>query len=70
MTAVIDASALVAGLLARDARGDWASGLMNGSSLTAPHLLPVEVTHAMRRLVSRGEVGTRALHLHHAVRTI
>jgi len=33
--------------------------ILDAKDADRPHLLPVEVTHAMRRLVSRGEVATR-----------
>lgn len=55
MTVVIDASAVMAGLVDRDPSGDWARELWEAGELAAPHLLPVEVANALRRLVSSGD---------------
>jgi len=48
---VVDASAVVAALIDRGQIGRWAEPLVFGGAVAAPHLLPVEVVSALRRLV-------------------
>lgn len=57
---VIDASVVVDVLLRRDAEGlaEWL--LSNDPEMHAPHLLDLEVVHAMRGFVRRGEVAASA----------
>ena len=57
MSVVIDASTLVAGLIDRGARGEWARQLIGSKPLLAPHLLPAEFTSGLRRLAA-GKVVT------------
>ncbi|MEA2024095.1 MAG: type II toxin-antitoxin system VapC family toxin [Actinomycetota bacterium] len=49
MTVVIDASAVLAALTEPGSRGAAASMTVAMSELIAPHLLDIEVTHALRR---------------------
>ncbi|MCY3952015.1 MAG: type II toxin-antitoxin system VapC family toxin [bacterium] len=49
MTLVIDASVVVAGLLSSDTDGSWAEAVMDSDRLAAPHLMPTEVAHVLRR---------------------
>ena len=58
MTAVVDASVVVAALLDEGELGSWAADELTGQRLAAPHLWPVEVTHAVRRLAMSGQVST------------
>jgi predicted nucleic acid-binding protein len=57
LTLVIDASVLFASLVDSTSIGDWARDLMQSESLAAPHLLPVETAHALRRAESTGSVS-------------
>lgn len=54
---VIDASVVVAGLLDDGDEGRWARGVLADPSVIAPHLLPVEVTQTVRRLVHSGAIS-------------
>lgn len=54
MTVVADASVVVAALLAEGDVGDWAEAVVRSAPLVAPHLLPVEVAHVLRRSVLTG----------------
>lgn len=56
MTRVVDASVVVSALVGIDGRADWAGEQLIGESLVAPHLLPAEVTHWLRRNVARKEI--------------
>ena len=49
MTLVVDASAVVAALVDRDADGAWAEAELVSDDLAAPHLMPVEVANVLRR---------------------
>ncbi len=46
---VADASAVVGVLLEGSRGGDWAASQLRGSVLAAPHLMPFEVAHVLRR---------------------
>ncbi len=65
MTVVVDASAMVAALLDSGDGGAWARSQLRGGAFLTPHLLPVEVMHALRRQLRMGLVthsaATRAL---------
>ena len=55
----MDASCVVAALRASttgEAAGDWARQLLGSGPLVAPHLLPVEVAHVLRRQVATGRL--------------
>jgi predicted nucleic acid-binding protein len=54
---VIDASVVVAGLLDDGPEGAWARSVLAEPSVIAPHLLPVEVTQTVRRLVRAGTIS-------------
>lgn len=54
MTAVVDASVLVATLTSGDARGRWAEARVERHSLTAPELVMAEASQTLRRLELNG----------------
>lgn len=57
MSVVIDASVVLAAAIDGAASGDWARELLaRAKPLAAPHLLPVEVTHRLRKLAAQGLV--------------
>ncbi len=65
MSAVVDASLLVAALSDAGADGEWAEGVLREGNLAAPHLVLVEATNVFRRLelagrLSRLEAGAAA----------
>ena len=57
---VVDASAVVEVVAYRRIDG-LPERLKRGGTLHAPHLIDVEVTHAVRGLVARGELSMEAL---------
>lgn len=57
---VVDASVVVAALLDRGPDGEWAADVLTEPSVIAPHLMPVEVTQTIRRLVHAGSVSVDA----------
>ena len=56
MTFVLDASVVVAAATDAGAVGDWARTTLGHGHLVAQHLLPVEVTNTLRRLVLAGVI--------------
>jgi predicted nucleic acid-binding protein len=65
MSAVVDASVLVAALVDSGTEGAWAEGVVDGGDLVAPDLALVEATNILRRLEVAGrlepiEAGTAA----------
>ena len=63
MTLVVDASCVVAALTAPtsgEAAGAWARETLASGPLVAPHLLPVEVAHVLRRQVAAGRLHAPA----------
>lgn len=56
MTLVIDASALVAALIERDAPGEWVETAIASQELAGPELVLAEATNILRRLEQRREV--------------
>jgi predicted nucleic acid-binding protein len=54
---VVDTSAVLAALVGRPATTDLVRRLEADADLNAPHLLDVEVIHALRRLVFTGDLG-------------
>ena len=58
MTAVIDASALVAALVDSGPDGRWALSLIARKGLVGPELLPAEVSNVLRRLELSGKLST------------
>ncbi|MFL6197804.1 MAG: type II toxin-antitoxin system VapC family toxin [Thermoanaerobaculia bacterium] len=57
MTAVVDASLLVAALTDAGAEGAWAEDVLRAGSLIAPHLALVEATNILRRLELANKLG-------------
>lgn len=57
MRLVVDASSVVAALVVLGSDGDWARGILEDGDLSAPHLLPVEVAHALRREAGSGRIA-------------
>lgn len=55
---ILDASVVVAALTDRTSLGDWARGVTSVGRLEAPHLMPAEVCHVLRRLVSRQSLSS------------
>lgn len=57
MTAVIDASALVAALVDSGTEGEWADEVTASGPLLAPELILVETANTLRRLESSGAIS-------------
>ena len=53
---VVDTSAAIAALAARPPVEDLVARIQDDGDLHAPHLIDVEVIHALRRLVAAGEL--------------
>lgn len=62
---VVDASVVVAAFTSTAADGRWAESIVADDTLAAPHLLPVEVASALRRLVAAGQLSVEAAGLAH-----
>ena len=58
MTAVVDASVVVAALASTDDDGRWAEQWLVGRAITAPTLLPVEVLSYLRREAASERITT------------
>lgn len=58
MSAVVDASVLVAALVDSGPQGEWAEGILAAGSLHAPELARVEATNILRRLERAKEITT------------
>jgi predicted nucleic acid-binding protein len=54
VSAVVDASLLVAAVSDAGAAGTWAEGVLQDGNLLAPHLAIVEAINILRRIESRG----------------
>ena len=65
MTLVVDASLVVAGLTETGPSGTWADGLLASDDLAAPHLLPVEAAHVLRRSVLAGRLSSDVASMAH-----
>jgi predicted nucleic acid-binding protein len=63
---VVDASAVMAGLVDNGPDGRWAEEILTSGSLAAPHLLPAEVANVMRKAVLAGKITADAATLAHA----
>lgn len=63
---VVDASAVVAGLVDSGPDGRWAERVLASGSLAAPHLLPAEVANVVRRAALTGKISADAASLAHA----
>lgn len=57
MSAVVDASLLIAALSDAGAEGRWAEEVVRAGNLIAPHLALVEATNILRRLELEGRLG-------------
>ncbi len=57
MSAVVDASVLVAALSDSGAEGTWAEPILASGGLVAPHLVLAEATNVFRRLELAGKLG-------------
>ena len=57
MSAVVDASLLVAAIADRGAEGTWAEDVVRPGSLVAPHMAVAEATNILRRLELAGKLG-------------
>jgi predicted nucleic acid-binding protein len=57
VTLVVDASLVVSALVDAGATGRWAESLLSSGPLSAPHLMPAEVTNILRRAAARGEIS-------------
>ena len=54
---VSDASVVVAAVSADELHRSWAADVIDDTELTAPHLMPAEVTSRLRRGATRGEMS-------------
>ena len=63
---VVDASAVVAGLVDSGPDGRWAERVLTSGPLAAPHLLPAEVANVLRRAALTGKISADAANLAHA----
>jgi predicted nucleic acid-binding protein len=57
VTAVVDASVVVAALIDDGPAGRWAEELVASTPLAAPHLMPVEAANILRRAALAGDVS-------------
>jgi predicted nucleic acid-binding protein len=57
LTAVVDASVLIAALVDSGPHGMWAEGILEGGGLYAPMLVQVEAANTLRRLESSGVIA-------------
>ncbi len=65
MTLVVDASVVVAGLAGGGADGSWAEEVLVTDDLAAPHLMPVEAAHVLRRAVLSSRLSADVASLAH-----
>ena len=56
---IVDASVVVAALTDPTAVGRWARGVTSVGRPEAPHLMPAEVCHVLRRLLAQGRLAER-----------
>ena len=66
MTAVVDASVVVAALVDDGPAGRWADELVGSTPMAAPHLMPVEAANILRRAALAGDVSDDIASLAHA----
>jgi predicted nucleic acid-binding protein len=66
VTAVVDASVVVAALIDDGPAGRWAEELVASTPLAAPHLMPVEAADILRRAALAGDVSDDVASLGHA----
>lgn len=65
MTVVVDASLVVAAFAGGGADGRWAEEVLAADALAAPHLMPVETAHVLRRSVLAGRLSADVASLAH-----
>jgi len=63
---VVDASLIVSALIDTGETGRWAESLLVAEPLSAPHLMPIEVTNILRRAAARGVVTSDVAAMAHA----
>jgi len=56
MTLVVDSSVVVAAFVYNNNEGVWAEQVLALDDVVAPHFMPVEVAHALRRLAHLGRI--------------
>lgn len=61
---VVDSSVVVAALVDDDDVATWSEDVLDGD-VSAPHLMPVEVAHVLRRMEREGEIGPDVAALAH-----
>lgn len=66
MSLVVDASLVVSALVDGGDTGTWAESLLASGPLSAPHLMPVEVTSILRRAAAKGEITQDVASMAHA----
>jgi predicted nucleic acid-binding protein len=66
VTAVVDASVVVAALIDDGPVGRWAEELVASTPLAAPQLMPVEAANILRRAALAGDVSDDTASLAHA----
>lgn len=66
MTAVVDASVVVAALIDDGPAGRWAEEVLTSTPLAAPHLMPGEAANILRRAALAGDVSDDIASLAHA----
>jgi predicted nucleic acid-binding protein len=66
VTLVIDASLVVSALVDAGDTGRWAESMLASGPLSAPHLMPVEVTNILRRTAANGEITHDIASMAHA----
>jgi predicted nucleic acid-binding protein len=66
VTAIVDASVVVAALIDDGPAGRWAEELVASTPLAAPHLMPVEAANILRRAALAGDVSDDIASLAHA----
>jgi predicted nucleic acid-binding protein len=66
VTAVADASVIVAALIDDGPAGRWAEQLIADQPLAAPHLMPIEAANILRRAALAGDVSDDIASLAHA----
>jgi predicted nucleic acid-binding protein len=65
VSVVVDACAVVAGLVDIGPVGTWAEHLLTSQPLAAPHLMPVEAANILRRAALAGDISASAAALAH-----
>jgi predicted nucleic acid-binding protein len=65
VTAVVDASLVVSGLVDSGPIGTWAEGLLAAEPLAAPHLMLVEAANILRRAARAGTISEDTAALAH-----